>query len=264
MTTTTYRSWAIAVALAAAFATFSLYTLQASADMQQRPQRGDDEGTSIRTSNQASVSNTVEVEAKTGGNEAEGGDGGRGGSGGDAKDGNGGAGGSGGAGGAGGAITTGVATAIGTVYNDVNNTRVVVEGCGCDDEMPNIFSRYMYFDRDNDGNTLRISTRNSASVSNDLEVEAMTGGNEVDGGDGGSGGSGGDAGDRHHRSDRSWNLWFSWFNSSDDGGAGGNGGAGGAGGTILTGDARADGLVDNSVNYTVVRSLRGVDAEDAE
>ncbi|MCA9354701.1 MAG: hypothetical protein KC877_04240, partial [Candidatus Kaiserbacteria bacterium] len=167
--------------------------------------------------------------------------------------------GNGGRGGDGGTITTGVATALGSIYNDVNYTSVTVEGCGCDEEEP-LLSRFMFFGNDEDGNKIRVSTHNNAMVTNSLDVDAKTGYNEVDGGDGGSGDDGGNAGDRHDRSKYSWNLWFNWFNSST-GGDGGNGGAGGHGGTIRTGEAYAAGDATNLVNTTVVRVLNG--AEEA-
>lgn len=248
MHTTISRVFAAVLAGGLAIATFSLYTYQAAAFMG----GGDEDRTEIRTENKADVHNDVSVEAKTGGNEAEGGNGGRGGDGGDTDEGDGGDGGNGGAGGEGGTISSGDAAAFGDIFNDVNSTRITVEGCGCDDDEPLLFSRFMSFGSDKD--RLDIRTKNDANVHNSLSVEAKTGYNEVDGGDGGDGDDGGDAGDR--RSRYSWMNWFSWWNQNT-GGDGGDGGAGGAGGTVDSGEAYAEGIVTNLVNDTIVRTNRG-------
>lgn len=261
MSHTMSRTLTISLAVLTAMAVFSLYTLEASAD---RGGRGGDDGdsTSVYTSNQASVSNSVSIDAKTGGNEAEGGDGGRGGDGGDASQGTGGDGGNGGRGGDGGTVETGEATALGSIYNDVNYTRVLVEGCGCDDDdEPNLFSRFFFFGNGDDGDRIKVTTRNDASVSNDLDVDAKTGYNEVDGGEGGDGDDGGDV---RSRNSRSWSLWFNWWNNDNTGGAGGNGGVGGNGGTVRSGEAYAAGDATNLINTTVVRVLNGEDEDDEE
>lgn len=251
--------WGVLVALVAAIATFSLYTFNASAFVQspQQNNRGDEEGVEIEVENRAYVSNEVSVEAKTGHNEAEGGNGGRGDDGGDASKGVAGVGGNGGRGGDGGTVNSGQATAYGTIYNDVNSTRVSVEGCGCDEPL---MGRYMYFPMlrgDQEEQPIEVDVENSAHLRNALGVDAKTGGNEVDGGDGGSGDDGGDA---RSRSYRSWNMWFSWLQGSS-GGAGGNGGAGAPGGTVRSGDAYADGLLNNLVNETIVRVHRDAEEE---
>lgn len=257
MTQATTKVLASTVAMVLAIATFALYTMPAAA---YRGGGGDSDRTSIRTDNSASVTNTVEVEAETGENDAEGGNGGDGDDGGNASSGTAGNGGNGGRGGNGGSITSGAATAIGTVRNDVNSTTVHVEGCGCEDDdyMPRRMGFFGF--GGGDSVSLRISTLNSATVNNDLEVEAETGENDADGGYGGDGDDGGDAGSRHSRG---WKSWFSWWNTNT-GGDGGNGAQGGNGGTIRTGAAGADGLVENVVNRTVVRSLPGADDEEAE
>lgn len=258
MTQTTTRVFASLLAGVLAVATFSLYTFQAGAFF--GGGSGDEERTVINTDNSASVSNDVRVEAETGENDSEGGDGGRGGDGGDTSRGDGGRGGDGGDGGDGGTINTGDATAIGTVSNDVNTTRVNYNGCGCDeeDDQDGVFTRFGYFGG-GDTEIFRIRTSNDASVNTSLEVEAETGDNDVDGGDGGNGDDGGDVRSRDGRRSP-WNNWFSWWNTNH-GGDGGTGGAGGNGGTVETGDAYADGLVTNLVNRTVVR-VHGGDEED--
>jgi hypothetical protein len=249
---------AISLAGALAVATFSLYTFPASAFM-----GGSGDRTTVRTDNQASVSNTVTVRANTGDNTANGGSGGSGedgGNGGDASlgtGGNGGNGGSGGAGGAGGDIATGPAAAMGTVYNNVNSTDVTVEGCGCNNTTPTIFSRFTYFDTNN--NLRSVTTDNNADVNNDLAVKAETGDNSVNGGRGGAGDDGGNGGDAEGSRTHSWNQWFTLWNQGGNGGTGGTGGTGGAGatgGTIRSGVATADGLVDNLVNRSVVHVQR--------
>jgi hypothetical protein len=258
MTQATTRTLAAAIAVVAAIATFSLYSFSAQAQMPRGGDRGGDEGTEIEVENKAHVSNELSVQAKTGNNEAEGGDGGRGGDGGDVSRGFGGAGGTGGNGGNGGTVISGYAEAIGTIHNDVNSTRVSVEACGCDEPR---FGRSLFFpmlNGNDEEEPIEIEVENKAYVRNGLDVDAKTGGNEVDGGDGGSGDDGGDA---RTRSYRSWNMWFSWLNNSV-GGKGGNGGTGGTGGTVLSGDAYADGLLNNLVNETVVRVHRGTDVEE--
>ncbi|MCA9363051.1 hypothetical protein KC851_01905 [Candidatus Kaiserbacteria bacterium] len=238
MTTTKSFTRLLAIMFAAvlAVATFSLYTLEASADRGNRG--GDDNGTEIEIENSARVSNDVQVTAKTGGNEADGGDSGdrdRGGKpmtlrfpGGQSS-------GNAGPGGDGGTITTGAASAIGTVYNDVNNTRVTVEGCGCEEG-----SRYHFlsrFSRDNDDDeSLEVDVENRAKVRNELDVTAKTGGNEAEGGDSNGGGS-------------NYSPWHHWLNLMNPGG--------GDGGTIRTGAAYADGMVTNLLNHSVVRVDRG-------
>lgn len=254
MTNTTTRVLSVALASMLAMATFSLYTFQAAAYGDHR--------TSINVSSEASVSNNVSVEADTGDNDAHGSSGGRGGDGGDAYRGDGGDGGDAGSGGDGGDVTTGDATAIGTINNDVNRTDIRVEDCGCDeeeDEVIEVLTRLNIFD-DND-RTLRVATNLDADVRNNLSVEAETGNNEVDGGRGGSGGDGGDV---RRDNNRSWLNWLLLFeDDSTSGGDAGNGGPGGDGGTVNSGDALADGLVDNVVNRTVIRVEHDTDEDEA-
>ncbi len=220
---------------------------------------GDDNDIKVSVSNEATVTNTVDVEAKTGGNEADGGDGEEGGNGGDAEgsgDNTGGNGGNGGSGALGGYIVSGDAAAYSSIVNEVNVVKTkITDSCGCDDEEPSMFS---FFNRhgsdDGDDNDIRVRVNNSASVANDVEVEAKTGGNEADGGDGEEGGNGGDAeGSRHHR----MHSFFSFWSSDDNqGGAGGTGGSGGVGGEIYSGNATSGSEVVNVVNRIVTRITR--------
>ncbi len=244
----------LAVGLAAAV--LGLYASAAYAGGHQGHQRGGGDDTEIKTSNSAEVSNEVIVIANTGANNARGGDAGRGADGGSGSgsvmagisgisSNDGGNGGNGGRGGDGGTITTGAATAYGTIANDVNSNRIVVDGCGCDEE-PVI--RHHHPRPDNGDGDLEIKTRNRASVESEMMVLANTGANDVDGGDGSRGGEGGNG----------YGAWFTWFSmySSNDGGNGGAGQAGGEGGTVRTGPAYSDGLVTNVVNRNVVRVTR--------
>lgn len=236
-----------------------LFAPLASAD-DHRGSRDDDE-TSVSNSNRATVTNTVEVEAETGDNDAEGGDGDDGGSGGDARGQNatGGDAGNGGRGGDGGTITTGTALAIGTVHNDVNSNRTYVEGCGCDDDFfPFPLMRGGYDNDDEDPISVRNS--NSARVTNNLEVEAKTGDNDVEGGRGDDGGDGGDASNSHRN--HFMRMMFPFFMGDTAAGDGGNGGAGGSGGTVRTGTATADGLITNVINRNVTRVEAGDDDDD--
>jgi hypothetical protein len=221
---------------------------------------GDDNDIKVSVSNEATVNNTVEVEAETGDNEADGGDGDEGGNGGDAEgsgDNTGGNGGNGGSGALGGYIVSGDAAAYSSIVNEVNVVKTkITDSCGCDEEdTPNMFS---FFNRhgsdDGDDNDIRVRVNNSASVSNTVEVEAETGDNKADGGDGDEGGNGGDAENRgHHRT----NSFFSfWSHDSNQGGAGGTGGSGGIGGEIYSGNATSGSEVVNVVNRIVTRITR--------
>lgn len=211
---------------------------------------GDD--ITVENSNEADVTNNLEVEAETGDNDANGGDGEEGGHGGDADSASGlavgGNGGTGGTGGAGGTVDTGAAVAIGTIDNDINRNITRISGCGCDEE-ESMFGRF--FGR---GENITVRNTNSAGITNNLEVEAETGDNDVNGGDGEEGGNGGDANVSRNRG-----FWW-WFLGSDDNvAAGGHGGAGGNGATageVTTGISQADGLVTNVVNRNVTRIVR--------
>lgn len=265
--TTTHKATAAALVATLALAVLLLFAGTASADYRGGGDSGD--STSVHNMNTATVENTVEVEAKTGDNTARGDDGGRGGYGGDVHgdDAMGGAGGNGGRGGDGGTITTGAAAAFGSILNDINYNYTEIAGCGCDDEEmynPFLMFRRTYNKNDDDGERIRVENMNTAMVGNDLEVEAETGDNDVNGGDGGKGGGGGDVMGTKERTMRSFSLWFNWWGNDDEavGGDGGNGGAGGYGGTIRTGDAYADGMLDNYVNHNVTRIDRGGAVEE--
>ncbi len=246
MTKAVSRLLAIILAVILAAATYSLFVTATYAYDRDRGNDGD--RTEIEVENEGtSVSNDVSVSANTGKNDANGGDSRQGGeqagmprpgglslqllppmSGG---------GGSAGSGGDGGTIVTGDATAYGTVMNDVNNNRVVVEGCGCDEDYRPDFLHF--FSRDND-KKLEIEVENEGtSVENDLRVKANTGRNDANGGD--------------SRGGASYNPWMMWFGHHTGDNDGGNGG------TIRTGVAYADGLVTNVLNRNVVRVLNGVD-----
>ena len=180
--------------------------------------------------------------ANTGGNRADGGDSGQAGPMRPQK-GPGGQSGQAGPGGDGGTINTGDATAYGTVYNDVNSSRVVVEGCGCE-EGSRLSFMHMFFSRDNDGKRLEIGIENEdTEVETELDVLANTGRNSANGGDSRGGGS-------------SFNPWAMWFGHNMPQAGGGDAG------TIRTGGAYADGLISNIVNRSVVRVLPGEDEED--
>ena len=252
MSKTISKLSAVTLAGVLAASTFSLYTFQAAAFM-----GGDDDRTVVRTSNNGTVTNNVSVNANSGGNHADGGGSGHGGDGGNATRGTAGRGGNGGNGGDAGSVTSGNATAIGTVQNDVNRNNVTFEGCGCDDddEMDR-FSRFFHFS--GDSTLMRVDTSNTARVGTTLDVDANTGRNTVDGGKGAGAGAGGDA-----LGSRSWLAWF-WMNQGGNGGNGGNGGSGGTGSTIRTGAAGADGMVTNIVNRNVVRVGNGDDEDEVE
>lgn len=246
MTNTVTRLSAIVLATLLAATTFSLYVFEASANQNHHRGGGGDK-TEIELENKdTKVVNNVSVTANTGGNNADGGDSG---------DRNrrgpislrfpGGHGSHAGPGGDGGTITTGAATAIGTVHNDVNNNRVIVEGCGCDDDGPmDRFSRFFRFDKN--GKVLEIESENKGTtVRSTLDVKANTGRNSVEGGDSRGGGS------------PIFNPWSLWFGHHGDHG-------GGDGGTIRTGTAHADGLVTNIVNRNVVRVENGDDDDEED
>ncbi len=212
-----------------------------------------DKEVKVEVSNSATVSNEMKVEAETGDNDADGGDGEEGGNGGDVRGaGRGGNGGNGGHGAAGGAIVTGYAEAIGTISNDVNDTKTVInDGCGCEERGRK--------GRGGDDET-KVKVNNTATVQNGMEVEAETGDNDANGGDGEEGGNGGDVeGVDEKPVYKSFDRFFSWKKGGDTkgkGGHGGNGGHGAEGGAILTGTAVADGLITNVVNRTVTRINR--------
>jgi hypothetical protein len=91
------------------------------------------------------------------------------------------------------------------------------------------------------GNT-SVSNHNYAKVKNYVSTGSNTGGNSSNGGNGGNAGNGG-----------------SVNNSDDDntGGNAGNGGTGGNGGLVVSGDADAETLILNDVNYNDTRIKRG-------
>jgi hypothetical protein len=189
----------------------------------------------VTTSNSATVSNTVDVKSSTGGNDANGGTGSTAGDGGDVKGSDdynqAGDGGNGGNGGDGGVIVTGDAYADALVANDLNYTRVKIDLCGCSE--------------DDDNGDVNVTTSNSASVSNTLDVRAKTGYNTADGGDASECGcEAGDGGDVKYSDDH------------NHAGNGGNNGDAGWGGLISTGNATSYGTAFNTLNTTVVRIRR--------
>ncbi|MCA9361121.1 hypothetical protein KC845_01035 [Candidatus Kaiserbacteria bacterium] len=88
-----------------------------------------------------------------------------------------------------------------------------------------------------DDNDIRVSSSNTANVSNTVKVEAETGDNDANGGDGDEGGNGGDAKGE----------------GNNTGGAGGNGGDGARGGVIITGTATAYASLYNEINSNQTR-----------
>lgn len=247
--TYTYKLTAIFSALAMALFGFAAMSGTAAAF------GGDD--TTVTSSNEAEVTNTLNVSARTGDNVARGARGGHGGDAGDARGRNatGGNGGNGGLGGNGGEISTGDAGAIGTIDNNINTNNVQVEGCGCDNDVP----LFRGFFGGSDDTT--VTSRNRASVRNNLSVTADTGNNNVSGGEGSGGGEGGDA------TARSWSHWWNWFygmgeGQAADGGNGGSGGRGGDGGTIETGESAADGMIVNVINRNIIRVMNDDEEEE--
>lgn len=200
----------------------SLYAIPALAD--------DDLKIIVKNDNSAYVKNDVDVNAKTGNNDANGGYAGGAGNGGDVTDSDddntGGNGGNGGNGGDGGFIDTGNATAKSLVVNKVNTNKTDVDLCGCATE-------------GFDDVTLKVKNYNRAKVKNYVDVDAKTGNNDANGGNSGGGaGNGGNV-----------------SNSDDDntGGNGGNEGDGGSGGVIFTGHAKAKSKIVNRVNTNITR-----------
>ncbi|KKT77803.1 MAG: hypothetical protein UW73_C0011G0002 [Microgenomates group bacterium GW2011_GWB1_44_8] len=261
----------------------ALYALPASANGEYGGGWGADEVT-VKNTNNANVTNQVSVSASTGGNDADGGDAGSGGEGGrggrnagnggagsrsgdggnGGSTGDGGNGGSGGDGGIGGIITTGDATAWSEIENTVNVNKTTIEACGCDDQEDG----YHSFSRRDD---ITVRNRNTANVSNGVEVKAKTGHNDADGGSGSNGGdagkggsNAGDGGDvtSSHGGHHWWEGEYGDGGnggdggSTGDGGNGGSGGEGGMGGDILTGNADSGSIVVNTVNRNVTRVRR--------
>lgn len=198
---------------------------------------------SVINNNDAYVTNYVDVTAKTGGNNADGGTGSAAGDGGDIYNGNSGDdvedsstgnGGNGGNGGAGGLIVTGGAVATSYLTNDVNFNKTKIDvPCDCNDF----------------GNVnITVNNYNDAHVTNHVDVKAKTGHNDANGGDSGCGcDGGGNGGDINNNGDDVQNSHT---------GSGGNAGAGGAGGTIITGVADSLSSVVNLVNHNITRIRR--------
>ncbi len=255
---------AFATALLAIIASLAL-AMPASAYWSPRS-AGDDNDIRVSVSNSATVTNVVETEAKTGGNEATGGDGEEGGNGGEAEgtgDNTGGNGGNGGNGALGGLIDTGDAVALSSVTNTVNTVRThITDSCGCEeDARPSFMDMFTRRTTAGDDNDIRVRLENSATIMNEVETEAMTGGNEADGGDGEEGGNGGEAEERdgRHTPRMMMPYYFSFWtpaNDTNQGGNGGNGGNGGVGGEIYTGNTTSGSEVVNVVNRTVTRIVR--------
>lgn len=170
----------------------------------------------VTNTNSADVTNDVTVSANTGINVSTGGAGGNGGDAsafaGDAW------GGRGDAGGMGGGVTTGDATAVSKLVNDVNsNTATIKTSCECEGD-------------------ITVTNTNEADVSNTVHVAPNTGGNASLGGDAGNGGT---ATTGSSESDTTGDAW------------GGAAGAGGAGADVVTGDATAGSDIVNLVNSTI-------------
>ena len=195
---------------------------------------GSSDDVTVTNHNSASVTNTVNVSASTGGNDANGGTGSAAGNGGDVNhsdDNNtGGNGGNGGNGGEGGVIYTGNAYAMSLIENDVNYNEIEVDvDCDCEGDVDDV----------------TVTNHNSASVGNNVDVRARTGHNEANGGDAGCDCvGGGDGGNVNHSEDH------------NAGGNGGNAGHGGWGGYINTGDAEAGSGIVNLVNTNITRIRR--------
>lgn len=234
-------------------------TMPASAFWSQRDSRNDND-IKVSVTNQATVNNNIEAEAKTGNNEAAGGDGEEGGNGGEAEgtgDNTAGNGGNGGSGALGGYIVSGDATAYSSIINEINIVKTkITDSCGCEADRPTMFPFFNRRDTGDD-NDIRVRVNNNASVMNDVEVEAETGDNEADGGDGEEGGDGGEAENRGGRDTRMMMPFFSFWSSDDNhGGAGGTGGTGGVAGEIYSGNATSGSEVVNVVNRIVTRITR--------
>lgn len=212
-------------------ATIALLAMPALAGSPRHRDSGSD--IKVENDNYANVNNTLYVEAYTGPNEANGDDGGNGGGTGSAmasgyfSDAVSGDGGNGGAGGDGGSVTSGAATANGTLVNVANTNYTKIKascrrGCTGDIKVEN--------------------DDNEAFVVNYGRVVADTGLNEAKGDDGGNGGGTGSA-------DASWG-------GAAASGDGGNGGSGGDGGTIRSGSSAANGTLVNVVNTNITRIRR--------
>ena len=241
MTTTNSKMLAVVLAGTAAAATFALYALPASAHPSVVHLNGDK--TVVRTTNNSHTNNNLSVSANTGRNEAVGGRSGRGGDGGNAYRGRGGNGGNAGRSGNGGSVATGPATAYGTVQNNTNSNRVMVDDdCGCD------LNTYRYWWL-RDYNMTKVNLRNNASTNNTLRVSANTGDNTVSGGDTGRDGNGG-----HAFYSPIWYRWY--YHYGNVGGNGGHSNTAGNGGSVRTGAAYADGLINNVENQNIVRTRR--------
>src|SRR3989338_4796952 len=148
---------------------------------------GSSDDITVTNHNSASVRNTVNVSASTGGNDANGGTGSAAGNGGE-----------------GGVIYTGNAYAGSLINNDVNYNETNVDvDCDCEGDVDDV----------------TVTNHNSASVNNNVDVRARTGHNEANGGDAGCDCvGGGDGGNVNHSEDH---------NAGGNGGNAGHGGWGG-------------------------------------
>lgn len=250
----------------------------------------------IAVSNSGTIVNTTSAVSSTGGNKAGGSYGGNGGSAGDggnggdaevyggafnwcnecsgsgsdsaAAGGNGGTGGSahGGNAGAGGYVETGHASSEAGSANELNNTDIVVEGCGCEEDENECSCIPPWFRRDVN-NTVTVVVANNGAVVNATAAGADTGDNKAKGsygGNGGSAGNGGDGGEATVGDEEDCRCNDDWFPAGGgdavggDAGQGGSadGGNGGLGGTVRTGDARTESGSINVMNTTMVRVTR--------
>ena len=198
---------------------------------------GGSDDITVSNKNSATVNNTTEASASTGGNTSGGSYGGDGANGGDVKAyggdvddstaGNA----NGGDGDVGGTVISGDAYAKANTTNAVNSNEVKVKiGCGCED---------------NNGGDVEVKNRNNATVNNTTSATAKTGYNKAKGSSGGNGGNGGDVKAKG---------WHSDVTGSDAGDA--DGGNGGEGGYVASGDATAKAYTVNVVNTNLVRVRR--------
>ncbi len=235
MTHTTYNNTK-SMLIVGSIVALSMIAMSSPAAAYQQFHQPQSNDITVSSENSAAVVNEVMVGANTGYNSIAGGNTGKAGNGGSATGNraNGGNGGNAGSSNNDGVIGTGAASAIGTVNNDINNTRTTVtKNCNC---------------QSRNGGDVSVWTGNNAIIANALGVDANTGDNAIVGGTSGAAGNGGDA------SSYSKMTWFHHMNNgAANGGNGGNAASSNNLGGILTGVAISDGLVVNVVNRSVTR-----------
>lgn len=257
MKQTTSIGLAAVILIALALAVVTLFALQAKAYYPSH-QAGDRTEISVRSYSDLDIDSKVRAESGTA--VANGGDGDNGGQGGDTRLlGAGGNGGDGGTGGNGGVAVSGNAQAVGTLFADINSTRIMAERCDCEETMPFGMPNFrMPTWNSNDGERVEIRVSNHLSADIDQKVMAESGNAIANGGDGDDAGSGGDVGS-NRQSRNPWYSWYMWYGGS--GGDGGNGGHGGSAGQAYSGNAVVDGLTDVLVNETTIRTPRNSASE---